>query len=82
MMQSRNGKFPSDAFSTENSMFSLQYYLTSAVYLQDHVMLLQMNLQYLYITDEEHLALYKYDHLPLFEHRYLQNMENINDCFL
>ena len=82
MMQSRNGKFPSDSFSTENSMFSLQYYLTSAVYLQDHVMLLQMNLQYLHITDEEHLALYKYDHLPLFQHRFLQNMENINDCFL
>ena len=82
MMQSRNGKCPSHTFSIENSLLSLQYYLSFAVSLQDHVMLLQMYFQFLCIIDEEHLVLYKYDQLSLFEHRYLQNIVNFNDCFL
>ena len=73
MMQSRNGKCPSDAFFIANSMFS-SISLAFAMSLQDHVMLLQMYRQCFCTIDEGRLILYKHDFLPLFEYKFPRNM--------
>ena len=63
MIQSRNSELAFDDF---------QYYLTFAVSIRDHVMLLQMYRQLFCTIDERHLTLYKYDFLPLFEYKFFQ----------
>ena len=64
MMHSRNGKFPSDAFSIVNLAMSFQ----------DHVMLLQLYCQLFLTIDETCSTLCKHDFLPLFEYKFLWNM--------
>ena len=73
MMQSRNGKFPTDPFSTVNSMLSSMPFNFCNVSPRSCDII--ANYRQLFSTiDEGCLTWYKDDFLPLFEYKFLRNM--------